>query len=275
MPIQSRGHRHNGKAPSFVHNSEHVKSPKPYVKPVEHHIPAKNLRKDILKSRGHRHSWHVVATVVLTRSRIVSISAARPVTTVVPQTKVQHQRPTKHGVTKAHSPIKRPINLKPSPTHSNFQQKVTTVKAIQVNAIQGVKGNRRNPQHTLKDKGVLDSGCSRHVIGNISYLSNFKEINRGYVAFGGNPKGGKIADRTQRMNYQVGCLSAKISQPHNKQNLPVGTNVHLTNKLQEHTVARSFILDFNQSSNAAYVNDPNESRDDEDGVHDNSSLDVR
>nr|GEX78973.1 ribonuclease H-like domain-containing protein [Tanacetum cinerariifolium] len=28
--------------------------------------------------------------------------------------------------------------------------------------------------------------------GNISYLSNFKEINRGYVAFGGNPKGGKI-----------------------------------------------------------------------------------
>nr|GEX50558.1 putative ribonuclease H-like domain-containing protein [Tanacetum cinerariifolium] len=28
--------------------------------------------------------------------------------------------------------------------------------------------------------------------GNISYLSDFEEINRGYVAFGGNPKGGKI-----------------------------------------------------------------------------------
>nr|GEV00834.1 putative ribonuclease H-like domain-containing protein [Tanacetum cinerariifolium] len=28
--------------------------------------------------------------------------------------------------------------------------------------------------------------------GNISYLSDFEEINGGYVAFGGNPKGGKI-----------------------------------------------------------------------------------
>nr|GEW99811.1 putative ribonuclease H-like domain-containing protein [Tanacetum cinerariifolium] len=28
--------------------------------------------------------------------------------------------------------------------------------------------------------------------GNISYLSDFEEINEGYVAFGGNPKGGKI-----------------------------------------------------------------------------------
>nr|GEU70442.1 hypothetical protein [Tanacetum cinerariifolium] len=49
-----------------------------------------------------------------------------------------------------------------------------------------------NPQHALKDKGVIDSGCSRHMTVNISYLSVFKEINRGYVAFGRNPKGGKI-----------------------------------------------------------------------------------
>nr|GFA25849.1 ribonuclease H-like domain-containing protein [Tanacetum cinerariifolium] len=49
-----------------------------------------------------------------------------------------------------------------------------------------------NPQQALKDKGVIDSGCSRHMTGNMSYLSNFKELNGGYVAFGGNPKGGKI-----------------------------------------------------------------------------------
>nr|GEY72224.1 ribonuclease H-like domain-containing protein [Tanacetum cinerariifolium] len=47
-----------------------------------------------------------------------------------------------------------------------------------------------NPQQALKDKGVIDSGCSRHMTGNISYLSNFEEINGRYVAFGGNPKGG-------------------------------------------------------------------------------------
>nr|GEV66985.1 ribonuclease H-like domain-containing protein [Tanacetum cinerariifolium] len=52
-----------------------------------------------------------------------------------------------------------------------------------------------NPQQALKDKGVIDSGFSRHMTGNISYLSNFEEINGGYVAFGGNPKGGKITGK--------------------------------------------------------------------------------
>nr|GFB90289.1 ribonuclease H-like domain-containing protein [Tanacetum cinerariifolium] len=42
-----------------------------------------------------------------------------------------------------------------------------------------------NPQYALKDKGVIDSGCSRHMTGNMSYLSDFQELNGGYVAFGG------------------------------------------------------------------------------------------
>nr|GEU90129.1 hypothetical protein [Tanacetum cinerariifolium] len=49
-----------------------------------------------------------------------------------------------------------------------------------------------NPQQALKDKGVIDSGCSRHMTGNISFLLEFEEINGGYVAFRGNPKGGKV-----------------------------------------------------------------------------------
>nr|GEX58803.1 hypothetical protein [Tanacetum cinerariifolium] len=53
--------------------------------------------------------------------------------------------------------------------------------------------HRGNPQQALKDKGVIDSGCSRHMTWNMSYLSDFKELNGGYVAFGGNPKGGKIS----------------------------------------------------------------------------------
>nr|GEZ46107.1 hypothetical protein [Tanacetum cinerariifolium] len=51
-----------------------------------------------------------------------------------------------------------------------------------------------NPHHALKDKGIIDSGCSRHMTGNMSYLSDFEEINGRYVAFGGNQKGGKIID---------------------------------------------------------------------------------
>ncbi|GJR53638.1 putative ribonuclease H-like domain-containing protein [Tanacetum coccineum] len=45
------------------------------------------------------------------------------------------------------------------------------------------------------DQGVIDSGCSRHMTGNMSYLTDFEEIDGGYVAFGGNPKGGKITGR--------------------------------------------------------------------------------
>nr|GEX20813.1 retrovirus-related Pol polyprotein from transposon TNT 1-94 [Tanacetum cinerariifolium] len=52
-----------------------------------------------------------------------------------------------------------------------------------------------NLLHALKGKGVIDSGCSRHITGNIFYLSDFKEINGEYVAFGGNPKGGKITGK--------------------------------------------------------------------------------
>nr|GEU64983.1 hypothetical protein [Tanacetum cinerariifolium] len=52
-----------------------------------------------------------------------------------------------------------------------------------------------NLQHALKDKGVIDSGFLRHMIRNISYLSDFEKINGGYVAFGENPKGGKITGK--------------------------------------------------------------------------------
>ncbi|GKD06066.1 ribonuclease H-like domain-containing protein, partial [Tanacetum coccineum] len=47
----------------------------------------------------------------------------------------------------------------------------------------------------LLDQGVIDSGCSRHMIGNMSYLTDYKEIDGGYVAFRGNPKGGKITGK--------------------------------------------------------------------------------
>nr|GEV25889.1 putative ribonuclease H-like domain-containing protein [Tanacetum cinerariifolium] len=43
--------------------------------------------------------------------------------------------------------------------------------------------------------GVIDSGCSWHMTGNMSYLSDFEELNGGYVTFGGNPKGGKISGK--------------------------------------------------------------------------------
>nr|GEV03077.1 hypothetical protein [Tanacetum cinerariifolium] len=112
---------------------------------------------------------HVVPTAVLTRSKLVPLTAVRPVTTTVSPNNVIRPRPAKTVGTKPHSPPRRTINRRPSPSASNFPPKVTTVKTP--------KGN---PQHALKDKGVIDSGCSRHMTGNMSYLFNFEEINGGY-----------------------------------------------------------------------------------------------
>ncbi|GJV24249.1 ribonuclease H-like domain-containing protein [Tanacetum coccineum] len=52
-----------------------------------------------------------------------------------------------------------------------------------------------NLQIDLQNKGVIDSGCSRHMTGNMSYLTYYEEIDGGYVAFGGNPIGGKITGK--------------------------------------------------------------------------------
>ncbi|GJW64104.1 hypothetical protein Tco_0115988 [Tanacetum coccineum] len=41
-----------------------------------------------------------------------------------------------------------------------------------------------NAHQDLKSKGVIDSGCSRHMTGNRSSLIDYEEIDRGFVAFG-------------------------------------------------------------------------------------------
>nr|GEY35022.1 hypothetical protein [Tanacetum cinerariifolium] len=47
----------------------------------------------------------------------------------------------------------------------------------------------------LQDQGVIDSGCSRNMTGNMSNLTDYEEKDGGYVAFGRNPKGGKITGK--------------------------------------------------------------------------------
>nr|GFA38878.1 hypothetical protein [Tanacetum cinerariifolium] len=185
----------NQKEHSFVQTSEHVKTPRASIKTVEHPKQAENLRTDNQKSR------------VLTRPRLVPLNAARSVTTAVPKSTMKRSpRPVKHVVHKAHSPIKRPINHRPTSKPSNCIQQVTTVKVKKIQVSHGLGPQKTlsllydvqgNPQQVLKNKGVIDSGCSIHMTGNISYLLDFKEINGGYVAFGGNPKGDKITGKVK------------------------------------------------------------------------------
>nr|GEX15326.1 ribonuclease H-like domain-containing protein [Tanacetum cinerariifolium] len=299
-------------APSFVHPTDQVKTPRPSVKPVEHSIPAANLKTDIPKPKSngksknrkacfvckslthlikdcdyyekkmaqtlvrnhaqrgkHQHYARMsllnpkrhVGTYTLLQSALSCGSCSTPPLTYQTPLRLSELEPVKFSycclrsllnllgllippkiqvaqkkvkkafenadsssrvelipskikyatpiVTKTKSPIRRHLTRSPSPKTRNSPPRVTVVKAPVVSAAQGLQGKwewrpkcpildhvsrtTSNPQHALKDKGVINSGCSRNITGNMSYLSNFEELNCGYVAFGGNPKGGKIS----------------------------------------------------------------------------------
>nr|GEY07939.1 ribonuclease H-like domain-containing protein [Tanacetum cinerariifolium] len=80
--------------------------------------------------------------------------------------------------------------VKPSFAKIKFVKSKEQVKSPSLQLL-----NKGNPQMDLQDKGVIDSGCSRNMTGNMFYLTNYEEINGGYVAFGGNPKRGKITGK--------------------------------------------------------------------------------
>nr|GFA55203.1 hypothetical protein [Tanacetum cinerariifolium] len=46
------------------------------------------------------------------------------------------------------------------------------------------KKSNGNSQINIDDKGYWDSGCSRHMTGNISYLTDYEPYDGGYVSFG-------------------------------------------------------------------------------------------
>nr|GFB28876.1 hypothetical protein [Tanacetum cinerariifolium] len=55
-----------------------------------------------------------------------------------------------------------------------------------------------DPHKALKDKGIIDSGCYRHITGNKAHLADYQEFKSGSVAFGGSngriTSKGKIKD---------------------------------------------------------------------------------
>nr|GEU48798.1 hypothetical protein [Tanacetum cinerariifolium] len=55
------------------------------------------------------------------------------------------------------------------------------------------KSSNGNSQNIIDDKGYWDSGCSWHITGNISHLSDYEPYDGGYVSFGQG--GGKITGK--------------------------------------------------------------------------------
>nr|GEW92452.1 hypothetical protein [Tanacetum cinerariifolium] len=68
----------------------------------------------------------------------------------------------------------------------------------------GIKGKAGSSQNNIDDKGYWDIGCSRHMTGNISYLSDFKPFDEGYVSFGqeGCKITGKGTIKTDKLEFE-------------------------------------------------------------------------
>ncbi|GJV44095.1 ribonuclease H-like domain-containing protein [Tanacetum coccineum] len=185
---------------------------------------------------------NMVPKAVLMRSDLVSLTTARPVNTAQPKTTVNSARPMTNVFNKAHSTISRPINNKTTTKNSNCNQKVYTARPNAV--LNAIKGNLVN---TARPKAVLNAVKGNHVnAGKASacwiqvsdglgpqerliFLPYVQEIDGGYVAFGGNPKGRKITGKVPRKNnmYSVDlkniipkggltCLFAKATSDESK-----------------------------------------------------------
>ncbi|GKA01173.1 ribonuclease H-like domain-containing protein, partial [Tanacetum coccineum] len=145
---------------------------------------------------------------------------------------------------KTHSPFSRPFK-KTIVLRTDFsKQKVNTTKVNAVSTVGGKKetavkpsagtgciGDKRNklaqclpeykvdpvleidyPHRALKNKGIVDSGCSRHMTGNKAYLAEFQDFNGGPVAFGGS-KGyitGKGKIKTGKLDFEDVCFVKEL-----------------------------------------------------------------
>nr|GEY98106.1 ribonuclease H-like domain-containing protein [Tanacetum cinerariifolium] len=93
-------------------------------------------------------------------------------------------RPNRSFFMQAHSYETRPF-LKSSAVKFPTASKKFTTGSIKIHtANMGRKGKAGSSQNNIDEKGYWDSGCSRHMIGNISYLSDFEPFDGGYVSFG-------------------------------------------------------------------------------------------
>ncbi|GJX08367.1 ribonuclease H-like domain-containing protein [Tanacetum coccineum] len=147
-------------------------------------------------------------------SQAAETSTARKVNTARPIVNEIRQR---NNFYKSHSPIRRPFNKSTAPKANFTNHKVNTAGDKTVSAVRGYRetavkasagcnwrpkrhywnkvskynsGSNSNknddPQKALKNKGIIDSGCSRHMTGNKAYLVEYQDYNGGPVAFGGS-----------------------------------------------------------------------------------------
>ncbi|GJU41647.1 putative ribonuclease H-like domain-containing protein [Tanacetum coccineum] len=150
------------------------------------------------------------------------VSTARTIKTARPKHFVNVTRSRSYIFQKSHSPSRRPFYQQTALKNRNLNNNINTVKGNSVNTAkekrvtgavrqQGVNAvkssacwvwrpkikiqDHGDPQVALKDTGIFDSGCSRHMTGNKSYLTDYQEYDGGFVAFAGSSQRGKITGK--------------------------------------------------------------------------------
>nr|GFC31417.1 ribonuclease H-like domain-containing protein [Tanacetum cinerariifolium] len=169
--------------PSFAQSSELVKNPRHSDQLFQDHIPVAPTvpLKSNPQSRGFRRTkkacffcksvTHLIKDSP-PQSQSVLTTAARTVSAVEPIFSMTRPKLASHAVSKSKSPLRRYSPRRPSSNSHYSPPRVTAAEPSAVSAAQDKQGT-----------------------WNMSYLSDFEELNGGYVAFGGNPKGGKITEK--------------------------------------------------------------------------------
>ncbi|GJS56674.1 ribonuclease H-like domain-containing protein [Tanacetum coccineum] len=106
--------------------------------------------------------------------KTVLTSTAMKVNTVKPI--VNRVRPT-NVFQKTHSPTTRPFKKTTVLRPNVSNQKFNTAKVNAVSTVEGKRETADYPHRALKNKGIVDSGCSRHMTGNKAYLAEFQGFN--------------------------------------------------------------------------------------------------
>ncbi|GJU79093.1 ribonuclease H-like domain-containing protein [Tanacetum coccineum] len=159
-----------------------------------------------------------VPQAVLTRSGKLKtagaeVNAVRSANTVNSKSTVNHPRLISNAFKRGHSQVTRPFNKYSANKNSIFNKKVNTVRVKDTTSWDRAVGNPQQKEY--KEKGVIDSGFSRHMTRNKCYLIEYEDYDGGFVYFGdgkGRISGkGKIKTGTLDFDNVYFCKELKYN----------------------------------------------------------------
>ncbi|GKA79904.1 putative ribonuclease H-like domain-containing protein [Tanacetum coccineum] len=133
---------------------------------------------------------NMVPRAVLMKTGLKPFNTARTVNTAHPKSTVFSAKPMSFNTAKAQA-----VNTaKPRAVNTTRPKAVKTTRPNSP-VVNAVRVNQANGKPQQDDTGFVDNGYSRHMTGNIAYLSDFMKFDGGYVTFGGGAHGGRISGK--------------------------------------------------------------------------------